>query len=356
MKKLINEIKRYFLALDTYLNKQKSLDDRWKKEGPGKPLRYERGEFPMLNSSIKELSQEERIILRLFNELIYKVKNAHLLFEVLNPYLRERVYINDKPEKAERIFSNDKRKRAVMYTDIRGFTKATALKGSAYNTSYDLGKYFSEIFPICLQRNGQVEYLAGDAQIVSFANPFDALATAITTINQAKSINKDIGVGLNFGEVYYPDLGCEYYKVYTIIGDTVNMAQRMEELTKKFATPIIATLEFYIALEQSSKSRLSEVFYREFITDVEVRGAIQPKRLFDMYFCKEKQRSLSFYMEAGKELRKVKPDWKKVQMLLGEALSYYSEDNIAELYRNYARTKYQLEMRTHTLYSDKEIL
>jgi PAS domain S-box-containing protein len=139
----------------------------------------------------------------------------------------------------------EKRNVAVMFVDIRGFTKFSEFNPPELVLS-TLNKYFELIIDIIFQFKGTLDKFIGDAIMVVFGAPFQDENDILNCIRCAREIQKkinkfntikstpnvlEVGIGINYGEVISGNIGSEKRKDYTVIGDTVNIAERVQSIT-----------------------------------------------------------------------------------------------------------------------------
>ncbi|MCI0342533.1 MAG: CHASE2 domain-containing protein [Planctomycetales bacterium] len=144
----------------------------------------------------------------------------------------------------------------VLFSDIRGFTKlAESLPAS--EVSDLLQTYFSEMTKVIQERRGTLDKFIGDAIMAFWGDPEEqpdhAVRAAETVLDMVVALEKlqdrdprsamkmlRTGFGLNTGEVIVGNLGSPDRKSYTVIGDVVNIASRLEGMNKEYGTRIIA--------------------------------------------------------------------------------------------------------------------
>ena len=140
----------------------------------------------------------------------------------------------------------------VLFTDLVGFTtRSSTLEPSALFTL--LNRYFEAISEPVLKEQGLLDKFIGDSLMAEFGVPHhrgdkeEALAAvraALTMRDNLKQLNAELqldgqaplaqGIGLHFGEVMAGNLGSSHRLEYTVIGSTVNVASRLEGLTRRF--------------------------------------------------------------------------------------------------------------------------
>ncbi|TGL64035.1 adenylate/guanylate cyclase domain-containing protein [Leptospira sarikeiensis] len=147
----------------------------------------------------------------------------------------------------------------VMFLDIRNFTKFSEDKSPAEVISY-LNTLFEDMIEIVNKHNGIINKFLGDGFMAVFGAPLsdngkdakNAVAASLEIQRKVVEMNSSgkipetkIGIGLHFGEAMTGSVGSSQRKEYTIIGDTVNLASRVEQLNKDFGSEILATDSVY---------------------------------------------------------------------------------------------------------------
>jgi class 3 adenylate cyclase/HAMP domain-containing protein len=160
---------------------------------------------------------------------------------------------------------------AILFSDIRGFT--TISEGYADTPDRlveSLNRYFSGQVDIIMNRNGIVDKYIGDAIMAFWGAPvqqntdaLQAVLAALEMINGLDSFNETqrqlglkefhIGVGINYGLVTVGNIGSERKMDYTVIGDNVNLASRMEGLTKTYQSELLITQSLYEELRKPGR-------------------------------------------------------------------------------------------------------
>lgn len=138
----------------------------------------------------------------------------------------------------------DNRRVTILLSDLRGFT-SVAEKYTALEMVAALNRYFGRMSEIIIRHGGTIDKFMGDAIMALFGAPIErdddiesALACAIEmqiAINDINQANQDcgmeplyMGIGINTGEVVAGNLGSALHSEYTVIGDQVNLASRVE--------------------------------------------------------------------------------------------------------------------------------
>ncbi|MDR2144714.1 MAG: adenylate/guanylate cyclase domain-containing protein [Treponema sp.] len=174
----------------------------------------------------------------------------------------------------ESMLVGDNRTLAILFSDIRSFT--TISEGLEPDELVkNLNRYFSGQVDIIMNRNGIVDKYIGDAIMAIWGAPLrhddDALQSVLAgleMIDAVKEFNKKqnelgkpefhIGIGINYGVVTVGNIGSERKMDYTVIGDMVNLASRMEGLTKTYHEEILISESLYEKLkEQNAVAELS---------------------------------------------------------------------------------------------------
>lgn len=172
----------------------------------------------------------------------------------------------------------------VLFSDIRSFTTITELLG-AHGTVALLNEYFT-LMVDCIQREeGMLDKFIGDAIMAAFGIPVAhqddadrAVRAAIAMMRELKDWNGqrigegrkpvDIGIGLNTDSVVSGNIGSKKRMDYTIIGDGVNLASRLESACKQYGTHILISEFTYKQLRGTYRTREIDL--------VVVKGKTQP--------------------------------------------------------------------------------
>jgi adenylate cyclase len=183
--------------------------------------------------------------------------------------------------------ASDIHKIAVMFVDFRGFT-AGARSRSPQEVVDRLDGAFAVLVEIIDRHEGIVNKFLGDGFMALFGAPLDApeaanhavaaareMLVAMNSVNQASSWPLRIGVGIHFGEVVAGNIGSPRRKEYTVIGDTVNFAARLEQLNKEFNSQLLVSASVRDALGGDGNDAVS-------LGEVAIRGYDRPMTVWQL--------------------------------------------------------------------------
>ena len=152
---------------------------------------------------------------------------------------------------------------SVLFADIRGFTSLSESQDPHHIVSI-LNSYFTMMADIILKNKGTLDKYIGDGILAFYGAPIAreghaalAVNSAIEMISALDVLNKElmldvplrIGIGIHSGEAVVGNIGSKHKMEYTVIGDTVNTASRIEGLTKDFNANILITEETFSRLK-----------------------------------------------------------------------------------------------------------
>jgi len=191
------------------------------------------------------------------------------------------------PQVVERLMAegttaaSDIRHVAVMFVDFRSFT-AAARSRSPQDVVDRLDGAFAVLVDILERHGGIVNKFLGDGFLALFGAPFDnadaaqhavaaarGMIAAMDDINDTSDWPLRIGIGIHFGEVVAGSIGSPRRKEYTVIGDTVNFASRLEALNKEFNSHLLVSAAVREALGDGCDDAKS-------LGDVPIRGYERP--------------------------------------------------------------------------------
>ncbi len=190
------------------------------------------------------------------------------------------------PEKLK--LGGERREVTILFSDIRSFTSMTESLPPQVLTRL-LHEYFSEMTEEVLATDGIVDKYIGDAIMAFWGAPIPqpdqanrAVTTALNMIRRLKTLQEkwkkegypelDIGIGINLGVATVGNFGSTKRFDYTVIGDAVNAASRIEGLNKQYKSNII--------ISESTKRQLTLKLETEDLGEVPVKGKEKPIRIF----------------------------------------------------------------------------
>jgi adenylate cyclase len=173
---------------------------------------------------------------------------------------------------------------AVMFVDIRGFTAAARMR-SPQEVVDRLDAAFAVLVEIVDRNSGIVNKFLGDGFLALFGAPFDDPEAALRAVTAGRemlaaieqhNVGSDwplrIGIGIHLGDVVAGSVGSPRRKEYTVIGDTVNFASRIEGLNKEFGSQFLISDAVHRSLGDAAGGTS--------LGDVPVRGYDQPVRVW----------------------------------------------------------------------------
>jgi adenylate cyclase len=175
-------------------------------------------------------------------------------------------------------FEGETRHVAIMFFDVRNFTLFSSTRGPQEVVDF-LNILFGELIPVVNRHNGMINKFLGDGFMAVFGAPLsdgrdaaNAVAAGLEICETVDRMNMEgrlpatrIGIGLHCGEAVTGTVGSRERKEYTIIGDTVNLASRIEQLNKVFGSAFLVSESVY-ALAGASMAKA------ERMEAVEVKG------------------------------------------------------------------------------------
>lgn len=178
----------------------------------------------------------------------------------------------------------------ILFADIRGFTTISEMY-EPEEVSKILNNYFSEMIPIVNKYHGVLNKFIGDAILAVFGDPIpnenhaiNAVLCADEMIKKVEELHKDwaikglpslnIGVGINTGDVFAGNIGSNTRMEYTVIGDAVNVASRIESFNKIYKTKFLISESTY----KKSKDFLDVIK----ISEVAIRGRSENINIYEV--------------------------------------------------------------------------
>lgn len=259
----------YFLSklVSTSLN---SLCDTVKCIGKGdfsaRSILDTRDEFSELSNAINTMAKglEERERLKLG------------FARYVSQYALEELLKLDKPISLE----GERKKVTLLFSDIRHFT-SLAEELPPEEVLKLLNEYFTEMIEVIFNYGGTLDKFIGDGMMVEFGAPLEdklqELHAVLAAVHMQLHLDKlcdkwekegkkrlSMGIGIHTGLAVIGNIGSELRMEYTAIGDTVNVASRLERFTKKIEKPIIISKAVY--------EKVKDHFVFEDLKEIEIPG------------------------------------------------------------------------------------
>lgn len=209
---------------------------------------------------------------------------------VLGKYISKDIKNKILKNKANIELGGKRAEISVMFADIRGFTTLSE-KRKADEVSALLNEYFTELEPIINKYNGVINKFIGDAVLVVFGDPTidknhaeNAVKCAYELREKVKKIKErwitegkpkiDIGIGINTGEAFIGNVGTNNRFEYTVIGDAVNIASRIEDYNKIYKT--------HILISENTYSKISQIVDVIKIREVTIKGKVKKINIYEV--------------------------------------------------------------------------
>jgi adenylate cyclase len=210
----------------------------------------------------------------------------------LSPHMVER--LARSPEKL--VLGGEERRMTILFSDVRGFTTiAEHYKDDPQGLTRLMNRFLTPLTNAIIERKGTIDKYIGDAIMAFWNAPVDdseqesnACDAALEMLSRAATLNDElkeeaqanggqymplrVGIGLNTGPCVVGNMGSDFRFNYSVLGDTVNLASRLEARTKDYRVPIVIG------------SRTAEAAQRKFavmeIDLILVKGKTRPEAVF----------------------------------------------------------------------------
>jgi adenylate cyclase len=190
--------------------------------------------------------------------------------------------------KGELKLGGERKTAAIFFSDIRSFTEISE-KLEPEEVVEFLNEYMTEMVNCVNNTHGVVDKFIGDAVMAVWGTPVSHGNDTENAINGALMMRKalikfnknrggvkkpviKIGCGINTGPVLAGQIGSQDRMEYTVIGDTVNLASRIEALNKPFGTDILISEDAYALVRN--------IFIVEPMRKITVKGKTQPQQIY----------------------------------------------------------------------------
>ena len=237
----------------------------------------------------------------------------------------------------------ESREMSILFSDVRGFT-TIAESLDPKELTLLMHDFLTPLSRVVYKHHGTIDKYMGDCIMAFWGAPlFDpdharnAMLAAIemqTTLQNLQSFFKErgwpeirAGIGINTGRVSVGNMGSELRVAYTVMGDEVNLASRLEGLTKQYGVDLI--------VGENTRNAVTDFIYRE-LDHVRVKGKDKPVAIYEpLGLASEASKDLHDQVRLFHEVRRYyrKQDWDQAELQLMNLQRMFPA---TELYRIYA--------------------
>jgi adenylate cyclase len=237
-------------------------------------------------SIVPLLSESERVGLLI---LIEDISEGKRLQGAMRRFMTQKV-VDQVLGRGDDLLFGTSCEASVLFADIRGFT-SLAETLAPRETVDMLNEIFTELFEAVAASDGVLDKFIGDAIMAVYGAPLptgrdpqNAVESAVQMLRMLEELNRrrrartlpdlKLGVGIATGDVVAGTIGSPKRMDYTVIGDSVNLAARLQDITKRYQVGIV--LDETTAREVAGSQRLRELDL------IQVRGRKRPEKIFQV--------------------------------------------------------------------------
>ncbi len=206
------------------------------------------------------------------NQMAIGLKEREWLKTNFSRYVSNHVMEEILHSEASSVLEGKRKKITVLFSDIRQFTLLSEKLPPEEIVSL-LNEYFEQMLEVIFSHSGTLDKFIGDGIMVEFGTPLEDSEqekhAVLTGIDMQESLHRlcekwksegkepiEMGVGIHTGEAVVGNIGSERRMEYTAIGDTVNVAARLEKENKNFSTSIIVSQTTWEAIKDEFDFKL----------------------------------------------------------------------------------------------------
>lgn len=204
-----------------------------------------------------------------FNTMVDGLKERDKLRTTFGKYMTEVVLEHLLSGKVQ--LGGEMLRVTILFSDIRSFTTISERMNAKELVSL-LNEYFTEMVTIIMAEDGVVDKYIGDAIMAVFGAPVPKADDAVRAVRAAVRMRKalaelnvrltargapalETGIGIHTGDVVAGNIGSEARMEYTVIGDAVNLASRLETSTKELHAPVVISEDTYALVKDAFETR-----------------------------------------------------------------------------------------------------
>jgi class 3 adenylate cyclase len=232
------------------------------------------------------------LVLRILHRQVNEQQDNDYLRETVSRYMPTQVaeHLIDRSESRE--LGGTQHEVTVMFCDIRGFT-SWAERNQPDDVINELNRLLSDLSQAVLDTDGTLDKFTGDGLMAFWGAPdpqddhaVRAMQSVPRMLMRVREFNMErqargeepleVGIGVNSGLAMVGNIGHKQRLNYTAVGDTVNLAARMEQSTKQFNCPLLVSESTFLALPTSIQRQLVR------LDSISVKGRRERVRLYTL--------------------------------------------------------------------------
>ncbi len=216
-------------------------------------------------------------------------KHSMVIENLFSKYVHKDVLKEILASGKEITLGGERKELSIIFSDIRGFTTLSESL-SPENLTTILNEYFSAMTPHILEEKGTIDKFIGDAIMAFWNAPLTVedhathavrsglrMGRALEVFNEEHNTSLAIGIGVHTGVCVVGNVGGKDRVNYTILGDSVNLASRLEGLTKKYGVSILVT-------EATRALVHDDAIVFRLLDEITVAGKAVPTKLYQAFW------------------------------------------------------------------------
>ncbi len=229
-----------------------------------------------------------------FNDMAKGLEEREFIRNTFQKFVHKDI-VDDLLKNPDKIkVGGEKKKVTILFADIRGFTPLSESLPPEEVVAL-LNQHFSNMLPIINKNGGVLDKFMGDAMMVTFGTPlpkdddvFRAVKTGLMMQHMRRSLNEGrakegkgpiyMGVGINTGHVVAGNIGSAERMEYTVLGDVVNIASRIEGLSK----------DDVVITEDTYREVMNSIVISQEKEEISLKGKSRPVTIYRVLGIKEK--------------------------------------------------------------------
>jgi len=301
-----------------------------------KQLEEQNAKLQQMNQQLEQSNREQAALINAYERFV-----PHQFLSLLDKKSILDIQLGNQVEK----------EMTILFADIRGFTSLSEKLAPQDNFNF-INAYLSQMEPIIGQHNGFIDKYIGDAIMALFPTTDDAVRGSIAMLKKLIDYNQErskansqpikIGIGVNTGPLMLGTVGGKNRMDGTVISDAVNLASRVEQITKIYGTSLLITEHTYYKLTDFSQYNI------RVIDCVTVKGKTEPVTVYEVFDAQPptvielKSTTLDDFEQGFQCFHQ--EQFEKAQHLFEKVLQVNKNDKAAQVYLETCRTVLSMTM------------